>query len=115
MSDCGSTFSAPISDEKDNNKASESQRTKWNCDVDILEFLIDTFICLFPEPDCYNPCHQSDCKSCDANNAGCASCFPYVNDEHIPWNNTTRRVDVDDGIVDQQQLEMLGLAYLRAQ
>lgn len=82
--------------------------TKWNCDLDILEFLIDTFICMFPEQTFDCPCYETTSSSSGWNhhhqnhictcflpcndNSQCCACFPPLSSSskrpgHAPFSN----------------------------
>ena len=106
MIDCGSLFGS-------SNDNSSNGRTKWNCDVDILEFLIDGFICMFPEPDCYNPCQENE-LGCEG--VGCYLPFGTENDQPYVYKELCGKVETDDGIVENEdQMELFDMACFRAQ
>lgn len=98
------------------NDKTSTGHAKWSCDVDILEFLIDGFICMFPEPECYNPCKEELQAAC----GGCSEYLPFGNeiDQPYVYNEISMcgKVETDDGIVDDvDQLDLVDMACVRAQ
>ena len=79
-------LSSSVSNESqsaDNASQTETSQSLKCGDVDIIEFLMDTLICIFPEPDCYCPCHTVDevpCAHCSA----CTSCHWNSSCSHVP-------------------------------
>eukprot|EP00797_Seminavis_robusta_P019966 Sro302_g112130.2 (131) ;mRNA; r:5555-5947 len=57
----------------------QAKAMKCNCDIEIIEFIIESFFCMFPVDDCYCPCHQvgddDSCVSCTCSTPSC-SCIP---------------------------------------